>query len=1077
MESPVPEKSMFRFLLLLTGLVLHLASPAVHALDAVDASYAPAIRVPGTVVKVAWHAASSKYYVAVTGDKINGQPLTTSLVRCNADGTWDSSYLPRISGGTVKHIIVQYDDKIILAGDFTSVDDHATRQVARLLSTGSVDTAFACTATTIPTIRSIATSGGLTLVGCSAEARGTFYSPAGVWTIAWPQILFMLSSSGSVVKGFYQEYSIAGAVASSGYRQTMEISTILVKRLGGIVVAGNFTKVGHSNMSGLVELASSGFVSPIFDPVFTPPPSTPFSFDGFPVISALAEDSSGKIVAAGYFTAVNGSARTGLARLDNSGNADPSFNPSVGFSYPDSFPAGVSGLGIDTSGRIVISGYFDLINGTPESHFARLDSTGTLDPSFGFDGFLSPQELTFGPDGRIVTWSTGSVWSGGEIQPSTRIFSDDGTLPQGLDLDLRKRSRPDFMVARPGTGPLAGELRLKEVGGSDTGNIGGTTLAGATDTSFRPQPEPPATMIQAVVLPDGRILVSGYFKKMGGLTRPSLALLEADGSPVAHFDLGTGPNQAVTFLKLLPSGKVLAYGGFNSINGQPANGTVLIDPAAVSNVPGLIVEEVLEARYGTSGAETEVTPRIASSLVAGKIELAVDPATIGTDPAPGEAKTLTVKYRTNRGEFTTLAKDNTSLRLPDIGWNSGIIDPVFRPQTTGYLHLTDAAAQSDGRILVLGDFTTIGGTAIKNLARLNPDGSPDPSFNPSSQFSYFSPRDLLIDAQDRIYVGTGWLQLTGSSSSIPVCRLTPDGALDTTFTAPTYISSTEDIQLDPGGGIWCTGSFSPGVAGQRRKIARLLPDGSTDPLFDAGISSNEAINAMCLEAPDKIWIRGIFTSVQGQPRDGLALIRLGTPVKPAARVVPVLQTVTDGTAAVFRLADVGSGEAYQWFRDNVPIPGATGSSLELANLMPAATQTYRADVTNVAGTTSPTGTLTVRESTLSEWLAERGIFTTHGAQDSDGDGVTNQAEYLARTNPLDGSSVFRTRMSSVQQGLRLSWPTFPGRRYVIEQSYNLVSWLPAGLPIDGDGAEKSLDLSILPGDPSTAYWRVRVIKP
>ncbi len=1069
---------MFRSLLSLIGLVMYLACPALYALDAVDASYAPAIRVPGTVVKVLWHAASSKYYVAVTGDKINGQPLATSLVRCNADGTWDSSYLPQVNGGTVKQIIVQYDDKIILAGDFTSVDGHPTRKVARLLATGAVDTTFACTATTIPTIRALASSGGLTLVGCSAEARATLSSPSGNWTIAWPKILFMLSSTGSVITGFHQEFTMAGAVAASGYSQTMEITTILARRSGGhILVAGNFTKVGTSSIGSLVELASTGTVFSYFNPVFTPPPSTPFFFNGFPTVSALAEDSSGNIVAAGYFTAVNGSARTGLVRLDTSGNADPSFNPSVGFSYPSSFPTGVSGLGVDGSGRIVISGYFDLINGTPKSYFARLDSTGTLDESFAFAEFYSKREFCFAGDGKIAAWFSGSSWVNGEVVPPVRILSEDGTVLPGLQLDVRIRRNPDLIVARPGTGPLVGSIWMKEAGGADTGSIGATTITGTADTSFHPQPEPAATITQAVVLPDGRILAGGYFNKMGGLTRPSLALLEANGSPVADFDLGTGPNQAVTFLKLLPSGKVLAYGGFSSINGQPANGTVLIDPAAVANVPGLIVEEVLEARYGTSSAGADVTPRIASALVAGKIELSVNADTIGTDPAPGETKTLTVRYRTNRGEFTTLAKDNTSLALPDTGWNSGIIDPLFRPQANGYLHLTDAAAQSDGRILILGDFTSLGGMAIKGLARLNPDGSPDPTFSPSSQFSYFSPRDLLVDAQDRIYVGTGWLQLTGSLSSIPVCRLTPDGVLDTTFTAPAYISSTEDIQLDPGGGIWCTGSFSPSVAGQRRKISRLLPDGSTDPLFDAGISSNEAINAMCLEAPDKIWIRGIFTSVQGQSRDGLALIRLNTPVKPAARVMPVSQTVTDGTTAVFRLADVGSGETCQWFRDNETIPGATGSSLELPNLMPAATQTYRADVTNAAGTTSSTGTLTVRESTLSEWLAERGIFTTHGARDSDGDGASNQAEYLARTNPLDGGSVFATKVESLTNAVRLRWPTFPGRQYVIEQSTNLTSWAPVGSLVTGDGTEKTVDLPHLPGEPGGGYWRIRVIKP
>ena len=41
------------------------------------------------------------------------------------------------------------------------------------------------------------------------------------------------------------------------------------------------------------------------------------------------------------------------------------------------------------------------------------------------------------------------------------------------------------------------------------------------------------------------------------------------------------------------------------------------------------------------------------------------------------------------------------------------------------------ALQADGRILVGGYFTQFAGAARKNLARLNPDGSIDESFQPS----------------------------------------------------------------------------------------------------------------------------------------------------------------------------------------------------------------------------------------------------------------------------------------------------------------------------------------------------------
>ena len=55
----------------------------------------------------------------------------------------------------------------------------------------------------------------------------------------------------------------------------------------------------------------------------------------------------------------------------------------------------------------------------------------------------------------------------------------------------------------------------------------------------------------------------------------------------------------------------------------------------------------------------------------------------------------------------------------------------FNPGAGGYSDTTvcSLAVQADGKILVGGDFTTLGGQTRTNIARLNADGTLDSTFN------------------------------------------------------------------------------------------------------------------------------------------------------------------------------------------------------------------------------------------------------------------------------------------------------------------------------------------------------------
>jgi uncharacterized delta-60 repeat protein len=76
---------------------------------------------------------------------------------------------------------------------------------------------------------------------------------------------------------------------------------------------------------------------------------------------------------------------------------------------------------------------------------------------------------------------------------------------------------------------------------------------------------------------DGKLLVGGLFTSYNGTTVNHLCRLNTDGTLDASFDIGTGFNNPVYSIALLPNGKILAGGGFTSFNGVARNYIVCLN--------------------------------------------------------------------------------------------------------------------------------------------------------------------------------------------------------------------------------------------------------------------------------------------------------------------------------------------------------------------------------------------------------------------------------------------------------------------------------------------------------------------
>ena len=94
------------------------------------------------------------------------------------------------------------------------------------------------------------------------------------------------------------------------------------------------------------------------------------------------------------------------------------------------------------------------------------------------------------------------------------------------------------------------------------------------------------------------------------------------------------------------------------------------------------------------------------------------------------------------------------------------------------------------------------------------------------------------------------------------------------------------------------------------------------------------------------------------------------------------------------------------------------------------------------------------------------VQTQHPPEtDTDGDGFSDLAEFIAGTDPRNASSSLALEAPIVQPNgtVRLSWGSVSGRGYLVETSIDLVNWTPISDWQVGTGAPISLTLPPLHG--------------
>ena len=141
------------------------------------------------------------------------------------------------------------------------------------------------------------------------------------------------------------------------------------------------------------------------------------------------------------------------------------------------------------------------------------------------------------------------------------------------------------------------------------------------------------------------------------------------------------------------------------------------------------------------------------------------------------------------------------------------------------------AVQADGKILVGGFFTSIGGQPRNHIARLDPTTGLADSFDPNADSEVFS---IAVQADGKILAGGDFTASIGGQTRNRIARLDPTTGLADSFdpNAKARDPAVASIVVQADGKI-LVGGFFLSIGGQtRNSIARLDPTTGLADSFD-----------------------------------------------------------------------------------------------------------------------------------------------------------------------------------------------------------------------------------------------------
>ena len=199
----------------------------------------------------------------------------------------------------------------------------------------------------------------------------------------------------------------------------------------------------------------------------------------------------------------------------------------------------------------------------------------------------------------------------------------------------------------------------------------------------------------------------------------------------------------------------------------------------------------------------------------------------------------------------------------------------FNSDTAG--QIVSITVQPDGKILVNGAFGYIGGQARNRIARLDPITGLADSFDPNpGQGTQFGPWvEALAPQPDGKILAGGYFSAFTPNGEPQVARnyaarLEADGGVEQILNLNAIGVKIVATAIQPDGKIVIGGVFNNILGAQRNNMARLNADGTLDQQFDP--SAGGEVDAIAVEPDGYIMVSGVFTTIGQASRQYVARI-------------------------------------------------------------------------------------------------------------------------------------------------------------------------------------------------------------
>lgn len=968
-----------------------------------------------------------KILVAGSFQSINGL-LRRGIARLNGDGSVDLSFDPGTGTSGIADLRLQPDGRIVIGGAFDTVNEVPGHGLARLMPDGSLDTSFVANTECCLSALALQPDGKLLIGGGFRTINGvtrnglarlladgsvdlTFDPGSGISPIDDSSVLAMLvQEDGNIVIGgtgflTYDGFPCVGLARLYGdsalVGPTITQAPISQTNLVGSTVTFTVTASGTpplryqwqrdgADLSGetnssltlaRVQVSGAGRYRVI---ISNAAGSVTSSEATLTVLSAawaasfngevrVLVQAGGKILAGGAFSALNGLPQNGIARLNDDGSADLSFNPGTGANGAVNTLAQYNAG--PYAGKIVVAGEFTSYNGIARFGIARLNADGTLDMSFnsgaGMDGAVASVALQ--PDGKVLL---GGSFSSVDLRsrPSVARLNADGSLDTSFNAGngVAGGSVQTLALLPDGKVLIGGDFT--SVQGQARSRIAQLNADGTLDTSFDPGSAVNGVVNDLIVQSNGKVVLVGGFSR--GVTR-----LNVNGTLDLVFNPGVGANGTAQTVLLQPDGKLVMGGAFSSVNGvsrqdvarlntdgsldltlDPGTGTQggRVNALALQGDGAVVVGGLFSVFHGRasgniakvgSGSPPTLPPVISqqpanqSAVVGGTVTFSV--TATGTLPLAYQWQRDGANLSGQKNATLTLA----SARLPDAGAYRVVVSNTAGSMTSAEAMLT-VMPVSSGTVSLIPM-----GAVWKYLATGVDQGTAwiAPSFNDSAWPS--GPAQL----------GYG----DGDEATTVSFGPDPDNKYITTYFRRSFVvnaaSALTNLNLrllvDDGAVVYLNGVevFRANLPMGATTYSTLAVSSVENAISSATLSPALLVNGTNVVAVEVHQNSANSTDLSFDCELGGGASPEPPTTPPTITGQPTSQTVVEGGTATFTVAATGTPPlSYQWQKDGANLNGKTNASVTLGNVQPADAGHYCVIVSNVAGSvTSAEATLTV----------------------------------------------------------------------------------------------------------------------